>query len=869
MNVFLSVVGREFRSYFSSSLAIVFLVVFLGAAGALTLEMGGFLSRGQADLQVFFGFHPWLYLVLMPAIGMRLWADERRYGTIELLMTLPVTTGQAVTAKFLAAWLFAALGLALTFPIWLTVNYLGQPDNGVIFASYLGSLLMGGAFLALACCISALTNNQVTAFVLGVTAGFLMLVGSLEPITAAMSGWAPQYLIDLVASLSFAERFGAITRGALDARDVVFFLSFIVLLLFLNVRILDGNRARGAMSEAAGQGRFTATSGAVASALAVVLFLSVNAISDRLLSSVRIDLTERQLYTLSPGTVDILAGITEPVTLHLYRSADLVSSVPTLQLHDKRVGELLGALKGIAGDKIRLETHDVTPFSPAEDEALGYQMEGIPLGASGERGYYGIVGTNSLDSLETIPFLSPSREDLLQYDLARMIFRLAQLDEPMVRSIDGLGMFGSMSEGRRPWAMLDLIGANFALERVDSAATEIPADTDVLLVTHPVRLQPATLYAIDQFALGGGSVLLFIDPLAENSAPNPANPNMPLEPSSDLGPLMTAWGVGMDPTKVVGDRDMAIQTVGMAGNQRVVAPYLPWLRIGRESFSTEELTVSQLDLMRMSSAGSITAVPDASTTLRPLIQSSTNSMLLDQAAVAQRVDPNVHLRNFEPSGQRQVLAARLEGNAGTAFPDGPPEGAGEPGQQLQSGSISVIVVADTDLLSDSHVVDESGQISSNNPDFVLNAIEELSGGDALASIRGGGISYRPFTTINAIQASAERTYRATEQRLSSELEQLEAELAPLQGNVADAAPDQQATVAEYNSRILELRQQLREVRAALRSEIETLENWLRFINIALVPILLIVVAIAAALWRRAWVSRYQKRALAAHAGALS
>jgi ABC-2 type transport system permease protein len=238
----LTIARREFGAYFSSSLATVFLVVFLVATGALTFFVGNFFGIGQANLVPFFNFHPWLFLVLMPAIGMRLWAEERRSGTIEFLMTMPVTTWQAVGGKFLAAWAFALLALALTFPIWITVNYLGSPDNGVILASYAGSAMMGGAFLALACFVSALTRNQVTAFVVSVALGFVMLLSSQDAVLALFNGWAPTYFVDLIASFSFARHFDAITGGVLEASDVVFFLSFITLFLFLNCQILDMRR---------------------------------------------------------------------------------------------------------------------------------------------------------------------------------------------------------------------------------------------------------------------------------------------------------------------------------------------------------------------------------------------------------------------------------------------------------------------------------------------------------------------------------------------------------------------------------------------------------------------------------------------------
>ena len=237
------VARREMASYFSTPLAYVFLIIFLAAAAAAPLLFGGFFERRQADLTTFFVFHPWLLLVLVPAIGMRLWAEERRVGTIELLMTLPITVWQAVLGKFLAAWAFAGLALALTFPIWVTVNMLGDPDNGVILASYIGSFLMAGAFLALSSAISALTTSQVVAFVLSVSAGFLLLVTGLDFVAALARNWLPQYAVDLIASYSLLTHFSSITEGVLEMRGIVFFLTIILLLLFINKELVELRKA--------------------------------------------------------------------------------------------------------------------------------------------------------------------------------------------------------------------------------------------------------------------------------------------------------------------------------------------------------------------------------------------------------------------------------------------------------------------------------------------------------------------------------------------------------------------------------------------------------------------------------------------------
>ncbi|MCW5751753.1 MAG: ABC transporter permease subunit [Alphaproteobacteria bacterium] len=237
------VLRRELAGYFATPVAYVFIVIFLFLAGIFTFYLGNFFERGQADLKPFFLFHPWLYLFLIPAITMRLWAEERKSGTIELLMTLPVGLGAVVIGKFLAAWAFTAIALALTFPIWLTVTYLGQPDHGVILAGYIGSLLMAGGYLAIGSCLSAITSNQVIAFVVSVLVCFVFTVAGAPMVLDFFAGWAPSFIVELVGSFSFLRHFNAIIDGVIDLRDVVFFTSLILLFLFANAIAVEVKKA--------------------------------------------------------------------------------------------------------------------------------------------------------------------------------------------------------------------------------------------------------------------------------------------------------------------------------------------------------------------------------------------------------------------------------------------------------------------------------------------------------------------------------------------------------------------------------------------------------------------------------------------------
>ena len=243
MNNVTAILKRELYGYFSTPVAYVFIVVFLFLTGIFTFYLGAFYERAQADLEPFFRFHPWLYLFLIPAIAMRLWSEERKSGTIELLMTLPVSIGEAVVGKFLAAWCFTGIAIALTFPIWITVNYLGQPDNTVIIASYLGSFLMAGGFLAIGSCISAITRSQVIAFVISVVICFLFVLSGFPLVLDFFQGWAPPALVDAIASFSFLTHFDSIKKGVIDLRDLIYFAVLIIFWLYANVIVIDSRKA--------------------------------------------------------------------------------------------------------------------------------------------------------------------------------------------------------------------------------------------------------------------------------------------------------------------------------------------------------------------------------------------------------------------------------------------------------------------------------------------------------------------------------------------------------------------------------------------------------------------------------------------------
>ncbi|HUV32094.1 MAG TPA: GldG family protein [Devosiaceae bacterium] len=585
------------------------------------------------------------------------------------------------------------------------------------------------------------------------------------------------------------------------------------------------------------------------------------------------DLTEEQIYSVSPSTRQVLASVSEPITLRLYLSSALIEQAPELRVYADRVTELLRTYEQLSAGRVQIEQVDPVPFSTDEDRAIGYNLVGFNISRAAEQGYFGLVGTNSVDQLELIAVLTPAREAYLEYDLTRMVLRLARPTEPRIGVIDGLGMFGSMVAGRQPSVLIDRLGDDFELVQIAQGATAIPEDIDALMIVHPHSLTAPALYAVDQYALRGGPTLVFVDPLAEHGTPSPNNRAVPEFPNSSLEPMMAAWGVSMPPGFIVGDLNMALEIRGQAGNQSVVSDYPPWLIVDRDNLNPDDIVTNQLVLMRISSAGPLRAVEGATTTFTPLIQTTSDTMLYERATVMRREDPRTLVNSFVSSGLTETLAARVTGPARTAFPDGPPPPsgdappaeAGQPGDQVfeSDGPINVIIVSDSDMLADDLNVNARGAAVTQNAAFVINALDSAMGGGELIGLRGRGLSFRPFTLVDEIEKAADARYRATEQQLETELEETQSRLDELR--LQAATPDgesgvltreQQDTVAEFNQRLVEVRKELREVRAALREEIDSLSNWLRLLNILAVPAVLIVIGAVVAIWRRTRLSRY-------------
>ncbi len=605
-------------------------------------------------------------------------------------------------------------------------------------------------------------------------------------------------------------------------------------------------------------------------AIALVLFLGVNIIGNETLTASRLDVTANRLYTLSEGTRNVLAQLDEPVKLRLYFSARQFETVPQYLNYGKRVRDLLEEYVAESGGKLELEVIEPEPFSEAEDQAVGYGIEQLPMNATGDMGYLGLVGTNAMDDEVPIPFLNPDREDALEYEISKLVYTLANPQKRVIGLISDLAVNGGPPQGpdappTPAWASISQLKELFEVRELERATTKIDPAIDTLLVIHPKDLPAKTLYAIDQFVIRGGKAMVFVDPLAEEDRPerDPSNPMVMPKVDSSFEPLFKAWGIAVATDKVVADPKDAVRVSfdGPRGPQEV--EYLPWLQLHGDRLDRDDFITSKLQGINVGTAGSIASLKEATTRLTPLLQSGPNAGLIERDSIFFVRDPNGLRESFKPGNAALTIAARVTGAARTAYPDGPPldeeekRGPGDPQQVKESkDGIHVIVVADTDVLADRFWVRIERFLGmqvpnpfANNGDFLVNAIDNLGGNDDLISLRSRGEYARPFERVEDIKREAEAQFRDREQALRAKLGETENKLRELQqgkggeGEAAILSAEQRKELELFRNEQIKTRKELRAVQHELGKNIEALGERLKLVNIGLIPLLLAVVAV--------------------------
>jgi ABC-type uncharacterized transport system involved in gliding motility auxiliary subunit len=598
-----------------------------------------------------------------------------------------------------------------------------------------------------------------------------------------------------------------------------------------------------------------------------VLFLAVVMLSNVGLRGMRVDLTQNRLYTLSRGTQQVLAELKEPINLYFYFSRDAAAKqAPLVMPYAARVREFLEELAARSNGKIHLRIVDPQPFSDDEDRAGEFGLQSLQSGG-GDALYFGLAGTNSTDGRSAIPAFQADREEFLEYDVAKLVNELGTPKKPVIGLISTLGMQGQFNpmtgQMGDPWPIYTQLEELFTVRSLTPDVDHIDQDVDVLMLVHPKQLPPKTLYAIDQFVMRGGRILLFVDPNAggDTSGQDPSNPMaaMMADHSSDLEPLLKAWGVDYDRTKVIGDLDLGLDVRTNAQSPPV--RHIGILGLSHDNMDHKDVLTASLDKINLATTGWVAARPGAKTTFEPLLLSSTGAAPIPAQRFNALTDPATLRDGFKPTGTRYALAARITGPVDSAFPQGPPPDqkapAGPPAAHLTKSAqpANIVIIADTDMLMDymwvqMHEVfgQRVAQAFANNGDLVANILDNLSGSSALISVRGRATFSRPFERVEALRHKADDRLRSKALELQAELQQTETKLTELQNKRNDQSslaltPEQETELKRFVAEKARVRKELRETQRGLDVDIDRLDSWLKFINIAIAPLCVAVAGV--------------------------
>jgi ABC-type uncharacterized transport system involved in gliding motility auxiliary subunit len=597
------------------------------------------------------------------------------------------------------------------------------------------------------------------------------------------------------------------------------------------------------------------------SRLAIVLFfafaafLGVNMLARQALVNVRLDVTDGEMFTLSDATRTILKGIEEPLKIRFFFSEEQANGLPVFQAYAERIRAMLARMVALSGGAISVEFFNPSPFTEEEDLAVAHGLQGVPVDDAGTKFYFGMSVENTTDDRGIVPFFDPAREGFLEYDVTRLIHDVAHPRRKKIGLISSLpmhGVGGFQTAPTEAWQVLQQMRDLFEVEVIGRDAAKLPEKLDVLMLVHPYNLSPATLYAIDQYALSGGKLLVFLDAHLQLSIDG--------ERSSSLEPLLSKWGVALEPNRVAAEKEAAIAVTQPTLDTRLRAfPNVTWLEMDKHYLAKDSVITASLSKLRFIESGYFTRVNDAPVTMEPLVSTTTAAMSVDATLLKNGGDPLGLFNGFVPDGKALVLAAQLTGNVESAFP----EEAHENKEHVAKSTtpLHALVVGDSDLLRDEIWV-QSQSFGANtlaipdadNGTFVLNAIEYLTGDNALIALRSRGTGAREFTILAELKKQAEQRFSEKERQLKEKLKELEGRMHALQteGETGKQlfTPEQEQEIRSFREAFMETRKELRGVQRDLNRDIERLGANLALMNIALVPSMMLVLAFVLPTWMR-------------------
>lgn len=594
-------------------------------------------------------------------------------------------------------------------------------------------------------------------------------------------------------------------------------------------------------------------------AVVAVLFIAVNAIATNVFGARQVDLTANKLFTISEGTMRTLQSLDDVVYIRYYYSAEQATGLPAVQSYATRVRSLLQHYESISRGKVKVEVINPTPYSEVEDEAVKEGLQGIPVDSTGSRLYFGLYASGGTDKNASIPFFNPQRAAFLEYDLTKIIYDLAHPKKPVISVLSGLpmrlAMVNTPMQPDRDWAIITQLESFFDVRYINNQLVSIPKETDVLMVVHPDKLAEQALLILDQYLMAGHKVVIFTDPNAKVEGVRARK--------SDLNRILNKWGADMPTNEVVGDRSAAVRLPSMDGSSLLdTVANLTWLEISGWGFSRHDLITSELGLVRFITSGHYNKLPAETnlkkgelprkTTWSPLITTSEDVMILDAQKVEDTTDTSKFMDSFKPTGKKQTLAVKITGRAGSAYPEFSNLKGYIPYSQEDS---TLILVADTDILRNGLWVNKQ-QLENkvmyvpiaDNGTFVMNALDYLAGSNDLISLRSRSDVAKTFRLVQDIKRKSEVQFRKKEKELENKAKSIEAELGQMKkvasgNNTNLPSKSQRDAITKVRENLINIRKELRNVRFQLRQEINKLSSIISFVNIALMPSVVILIAL--------------------------
>lgn len=846
MNKISAVVKNELIRYFVSPLAYVYLFCFVILNASFAFYFGDFFNRGQADLQSMFAFQPWLYLLFIPGISMRLWAEEFHGKTIIQIATQPVSITSLVLGKFFAAWIFCGIALLFTTPFWLTINILGQPDNFVVLMGYLGSFILAGCMIAISQIMSALTKNQIIALILAVIANLLFFWSGIEYVLAFFRLFLPESLIEVIASLSFITHFNNITYGLLELRSAIFMLSLIIFANYTTVLIINVKTA-GTSGWLKSTGK---TYNIVAWLMLACGFFCLNILANNLTADLQYDATAEKNFTLTQDTKNILQNLQEPVLAKLYFSPVLERRNPELREQFKLIRILLHKYKALAKGKFDYKIYYPKFLGHDEDIAIADGVQPIPLVDLNQTALFGMTLEDTLQNKNVIPFFAQTQYGRLEQDITTKIYQLGK-PHKSIGIITALPLWGQSADSNGvffgdKWEIIRLLEENYDLHNITDPADFDNRKFDLLLMFFPRNLSAEMIAKIKDFSKNNGKIILILDPANESvRLYSPVG----IPQVSDIGELEQFWRIKLYPDYVVADLKNSITVDATADYTQnpVFSQDVIQFRIKRDDMNPAHPITRNLHEIMFASASVVMPYPDAYKEGRiafyPLLRASMISELIASKSVKDGLNPQEILKDFEVDDNQKILAAEVIGLE-------------------EDRKFDLIVVADADFLYDQFWMEktrllESEYIASvfDNANFILNAADYLTGDAALLGLRGKRALARNFEDIEILRRINSMQYKQQEAHVFEEVEKAKKSIQEIWAkkdfeNRENFSPDELAAISKVRHRLNELRQQLSDLRYEAFDNIKHIASRIEFLNIWLLPLIFGSVLLLVLLIRR-------------------